>query len=138
MHYLEPGSLDSKDIDPENLEVLVVDDSFTARKHIKRVLGSMGIQKLSEAENGLEAVDIIKSKSFDLIVTDYNMPEMDGKQLVEHIRNNSDHKTIPVLMVSRESDDNRLAAVQQAGVSAICDKPFEPQTVKDLLVKMLA
>lgn len=138
VHYLDPGSLDSKDINPESLNVLVVDDSFTARKHIKRVLGNMGIEKLSEAENGLEAVEIIKDKSFDLIVTDYNMPEMDGKQLVEHIRNNSSQKTIPVLMVSSESDDNRLAAVQQAGISAICDKPFEPETVRELLFKMLA
>lgn len=138
VHYLDPGSLDSQAINPETLNVLVVDDSFTARKHIKRVLGNMGIKKLSEAENGLEAVDIIKADSFDLIVTDYNMPEMDGKQLVEHIRNNSNQKTIPVLMVSSESDDNRLAAVQQAGISAICDKPFEPETVRELLFKMLA
>ena len=138
VHYLDPGSLDSQAINPETLNVLVVDDSFTARKHIKRVLGNMGIKKLSEAENGLEAVDIIKAESFDLIVTDYNMPEMDGKQLVEHIRNNSNQKTIPVLMVSSESDDNRLAAVQQAGISAICDKPFEPETVRELLFKMLA
>jgi len=138
VHLLDPESLDTKELNPESLEVLVVDDSFTARKHIKRVLGNMGIEKLSEAENGLEAVEIIKEKEFDLIVTDYNMPEMDGKQLVEHIRNNSSQKTIPVLMVSSESDDNRLAAVQQAGVSAICDKPFEPETVKELLMKMLA
>jgi len=138
VHYLDPSSLNANEICPEKLEVLVVDDSFTARKHIKRVLSNMGIEKLSEAENGLEAVEIIKDKSFDLIVTDYNMPEMDGKQLVEHIRNNSTQKTIPVLMVSSESDDNRLAAVQQAGVSAICDKPFEPGTVKELLVQMLA
>ncbi|MGD8782808.1 MAG: response regulator [Thioalkalispiraceae bacterium] len=138
VHYLQPGSLDSDELKPETLEVLVVDDSFTARKHIKRVLSNMGIVNLMEAENGLEAVEIIKNRTFDLIVTDYNMPEMDGKQLVEHIRKQSNQKTIPVLMVSSESDDNRLAAVQQAGVSAICDKPFEPGTVKDLLVQMLA
>jgi len=138
VHLLDPDSLDTTELHPEALEVLVVDDSFTARKHIKRVLSNMGVEKLSEAENGLEAVEIIKTKEFDLIVTDYNMPEMDGKQLVEHIRNNSSQKTIPVLMVSSESDDNRLAAVQQAGVSAICDKPFEPETVKELLIKMLA
>ena len=138
VHYLDPASLDTKDIAAEDLKVLVVDDSFTARNHIKRVLSNMGIEQLQEAKNGKEAVDIIRDTHFDLIVTDYNMPEMDGKQLVEYIRTQSTQASIPVLMVSSESDDNRLAAVQQAGVSAICDKPFEPGTVRELLLKMLA
>ena len=137
VYYLDPESLDTQEIESENLEVLVVDDSFTARKHISRVLSNMGIEKITLAENGIEAVEIIKQNFFDLIVTDYNMPEMDGKQLVEHIRKNSTQSTIPILMVSSESDDNRLAAVQQAGVSAICDKPFESNTVRELLLKML-
>jgi two-component system chemotaxis response regulator CheY len=138
VHYLDPGSLDTSDIAAEDLNVLVVDDSFTARNHIKRVLSNMGIQRLTEAKNGKEAVAIIAEHFFDLIVTDYNMPEMDGKQLVEYIRNHSNQTNIPVLMVSSESDDSRLAAVQQAGVSAICDKPFETETVRELLNKMLA
>ena len=138
VYYLDPESLDTKDIASENLNVLVVDDSFTARKHINRVLSNMGIEKITNAQNGIEAMVIIKEQYFDLIVTDYNMPEMDGKQLVENIRNNSTQSSIPILMVSSESDDNRLAAVQQAGVSAICDKPFEPDTVRKLLLNMLA
>ena len=138
VHYLDPSSLDSKQIAAEDLNVLVVDDSFTARNHIRRVLTNMGIQRISEAKNGKEAVGILAERFFDLIVTDYNMPEMDGKQLVEHIRSQSNQTNIPVLMVSSESDDSRLAAVQQAGVSAICDKPFEPETVRELLLKMLA
>lgn len=138
VYYLEPGSLNTGDIKAENINVLVVDDSFTARKHIGRVLGGMGIKNITNAKNGVEAVGIINQHKFDLIVTDYNMPEMDGKQLVEHIRNNSSQASIPILMVSSESDDNRLAAVQQAGVSAICDKPFESDTVRELLQKMLA
>ena len=138
VYYLDPASLDTKEIAAEDLRVLVVDDSFTARKHISRVLSNMGIERISTANNGVEAIDVIKDQHFDLIVTDYNMPEMDGKQLVEYIRNNSVQSTIPILMVSSESDQNRLAAVQQAGVSAICDKPFETDTVRELLLKMLA
>lgn len=138
VYYLDPGSLDTKEIEASDLNVLVVDDSFTARKHISRVLSNMGINRITTANNGLEAIDVIKQANFDLIVTDYNMPEMDGKQLVQHIRNNSTQATIPILMVSSESDQNRLAAVQQAGVSAICDKPFETDTVRELLMKMLA
>jgi two-component system chemotaxis response regulator CheY len=138
VHYLDPTTLDTKEIAAEDLNVLVVDDSFTARNHIKRVLSNMGIQRITEAKNGKEAVNIIAEHFFDLIVTDYNMPEMDGKQLVEHIRSHSNQTSIPVLMVSSESDDSRLAAVQQAGVSAICDKPFETDTVRELLRKMFA
>jgi two-component system chemotaxis response regulator CheY len=138
VHYLDPGSLDTKEIAAEDLNVLVVDDSFTARNHIKRVLSNMGIQRITEAVNGKQAVTILTEHFFDLIVTDYNMPEMDGKQLVEYIRCNSNQTRIPVLMVSSESDDSRLAAIQQAGVSAICDKPFETETVRELLHKILA
>jgi two-component system chemotaxis response regulator CheY len=138
VYYLDPASLDTQEIAAEDLNVLVVDDSFTARKHISRVLSNMGIEKITTANNGVEAIEVIKLQHFDLIVTDYNMPEMDGKQLVEHIRNHSAQATIPILMVSSESDQNRLAAVQQAGVSAICDKPFETDTVRELLLKMLA
>jgi two-component system chemotaxis response regulator CheY len=137
VHYLDPSTLDNQTIEAEDLNVLVVDDSFTARNHIRRVLTNMGIQRITEAKNGKEAVAILADRFFDLIVTDYNMPEMDGKQLVEHIRGKSNQTSIPVLMVSSESDDNRLAAVQQAGVSAICDKPFETETVRELLLKML-
>ena len=137
VHYLDPTALDTRQIEAEDLNVLVVDDSFTARNHIKRVLSNMGIQRITEAKNGKEAVSILADRFFDLIVTDYNMPEMDGKQLVEYIRSKSNQTSIPVLMVSSESDNSRLAAVQQAGVSAICDKPFEPETVRELLLKML-
>ena len=137
VHYLDPSSLDTEEIAAKDLNVLVVDDSFTAQNHIKRVLSNMGIQRISEAKNGKEAVDIIAEHFFDLIVTDYGMPEMDGKQLVEHIRSHSNQTSIPVLMVSSESDDSRLAALQQAGISATCDKPFETETVRELLQKML-
>lgn len=138
INFILPDELKTSNaVDNEELEVLVVDDSFTARRHISRVLNNLGIQKITEAHDGKEAVELVKDKFFDLIVTDYNMPEMDGRELVEFIRNKSTQATIPVLMVSSESDENRLAAVQQAGISAICDKPFEPQNVKALLEQML-
>lgn len=137
VHFLDPSALETGDIAAENLKVLLVDDSFTSRHHISRVLMKMGIEEITEAENGRQAVELIGEQFFDLIVTDYNMPEMDGKQLVEYIRSRSNQTQIPVLMVSSESDSSRLAAVQQAGISAICDKPFEAQTVRELLGKIL-
>lgn len=137
LDYLDPGELTSHDFASEDLNVLVVDDSSTARRHISRVLGNMGIERITTAENGVEALQRIGEQYFDLVVTDYNMPQMDGRELVEQIRSASGQASIPVLMVSSESDDSRLAAVQNAGVSAICDKPFDAGTVKQLLEGML-
>ncbi len=73
----------------------------------------------------------------DLVVTDYNMPEMDGRGLVDYIRTKSWQNSVPILMVTSESDEGRLAAIEEAGVSGICDKPFEPDIVKALLTKIL-
>lgn len=140
LDYLNPGNLklDGGDIDIESLHILVVDDSRSARTYCRQVLGNLGIQHIVEAENGRQAADIIQGQFFDLVVTDYNMPEMDGRELVEFIRGKSWQSSVPVLMISSEKDQNRLAAVEQAGVSAICDKPFEPALIKSLLEKMLA
>nr|WP_247664775.1 response regulator [Pseudoalteromonas sp. MMG010] len=120
------------------LRVLVVDDSRFARKHIIRVLAGMGIPEPVEAENGKEAIAHLDEQSFDLIVTDYNMPEMDGRELTETVRKSNAYSHIPILMVSSEANDTHLANIAQAGVDAICDKPFEPATVRDLLYKIMS
>lgn len=133
VNYIDPGEVNTLEFSSEELQVLVVDDSYTARRHISRVLRNMGIENLTEAINGREALELIGKNYYDLIVTDYNMPEMDGKELIEHVRNNSSQSSIPILMVSSEEDESRLAAVQQVGVSAICDKPFDADTVKKIL-----
>lgn len=120
------------------LRVLVVDDSRFARKHIIRVLLGMGVPEPVEAENGAQAVKLLNENTFDLIVTDYNMPEMDGKELTETVRQSNNHSHIPVLMVSSEANESHLANIAQAGVDAICDKPFEPAMVKELLFKIMS
>lgn len=135
--YISPDHIETSTIEVEDLNTLVVDDSPTARKHITRVLTNMGFEKITHAENGLQAVECVKNEFFDLVVTDYNMPEMDGGELVDHIRTQSNQSSIPILMVSSESDDNRIANVQKAGVSAICDKPFDTQTVRQILEQIL-
>ena len=93
----------------------------------------MGLEKFTEAENGKQAINCLDKHSFDLIVTDYNMPEMDGKDLVYYVRNKSRQSNIPIMMVTSETNKSRLAAVENSGVSAICDKPFEPKVVSRLL-----
>jgi len=138
LEFIEPETLELEEIVMEDLNVLVVDDSVTARNHISRVLINLGIENITTAANGKEAVDILNSNFFDLIVTDYNMPEMDGKELTEYVRKQSQQTTIPILMVTSEATHSHLAGVKQAGVSALCDKPFEPKEVKSLIRKILS
>jgi len=138
LDFLEPQNIELEDGFVEDLNVLVVDDSLTARNHIKKTLRGIGVENITEAKNGREAMELVKSNFFDLIVTDYNMPEMDGKALVDFVRNESDQAGIPILMVTSESDASQVAAVQQAGVSAMCDKPFEIGNVRELIRQIMA
>jgi len=138
LRLVDGETLSADEYAPEDLTVLLVDDSPLARRHIKRVLGNMGIERFVEAENGIEAMTVLSEQLFDLVVTDYNMPLMDGSALVDRIRNDSSQPSVPIMMVTSEQDSNRLAAVQKAGVSAICDKPFEHDTVRQLMAQILA
>jgi two-component system chemotaxis response regulator CheY len=138
LDYIDPELLEGAEMSPEEIIVLLVDDSQLARKHIIRVLNNLGIEHIAEASNGLEAVELLKEQAFDLIVTDYNMPEMDGKEFSQYVRDESNQAGVPILMVTSESDESRLALVENVGVSAICDKPFEVSNVRDLLLKLLS
>lgn len=135
--FLDEERVDGGDFEAETLRVLLVDDSPMARRFMRRVLENMGIQHFIEAEDGRQAAAILSDTQVDLVVTDYNMPEMDGAALVEHIRHKSWQGSVPVLMVTSENDQGRLAAVEEAGVSGICDKPFEAAVVRKLLARML-
>lgn len=117
----------------EKMHVLVVDDSPLARKMIVKTLMRMGIENFEEAGDGSEGIKALEDSKFDLIVTDYNMPKVDGHEFLHYIRTQSDQKTVPVLMVTTEGDQGKLEAVQQEGVSAIIDKPFEVKAVKSLI-----
>lgn len=120
-----------------DLRVLVVDDSAFSRRHIARVLNSLGIAQIDHAPDGVQALALIGERLYDFVVTDYHMPRMDGRELIDHIRHESPQSSLPVLMVTSEANRNRLAAVQRSGVSAICDKPFEPDTVRRLVRSMM-
>lgn len=139
LHFLEPDELELDNYDPTTLRVLVVDDSKLARTFIIKTLQGLGVQHFIEAEDGQAAIDLLKQNGdFDLIVSDYNMPEVDGKQLVQYIRSHELIAHIPVLMVTSEQNRAILNNIEQIGVSAICDKPFEPDHVKRLLASVLS
>jgi len=136
--YIDPEEFKSAAFDAEELRILIVDDSLTARKHIRNLLRKMGMEKISLVNDGTEAVEIMKETIFDLVITDYNMPEMDGEKLTSHIRNHSTQSSIPILMVTSENDEARLDSVLKSGVSAVCDKPFDVNHIRGLLSQLLA
>lgn len=113
--------------------VLLVDDSAAARAHVRSVLAGLGLHSIVEAADGAQAVALLEKESFDLVVTDYNMPHLDGRGLLEHIRRRSATPAVPVIMVTTETDPGKLAAVRQLGVNAICPKSFEPAMVRGIL-----
>ncbi|MBS3964035.1 MAG: response regulator [Methylomonas sp.] len=138
LDYLEPRSIAMADFDPEDVRILLVDDSEFARKYMSRVLRNIGIERITLAENGQQALELCRQHYFDLLITDYNMPEMDGLQLIDALRGDSEQVSIPVLMVTSEQDGNRLTAVKKAGVAAILDKPFEPASIRRMIGDLLA
>lgn len=137
LDFIEPDKEVIADLDIDSYRILVVDDSTLARNQIKRVLKNLGASTIIEAADGLEAVALMKEEIFDLVVTDYNMPNMDGNELVEYIRNESGHAGIPVMMVTSEKNNARLGSIEQDGFSVLCDKPFEPRNVKALLQSII-
>jgi len=138
LDILNPEAIKFEDFNADDLKVLIVDDSKMARNHIKRVLKGLGIVNITEADDGASAVPVLEEHFFDFVVTDYNMPQMDGKELLQHIRSCSNQRSIPVLMVTSEGNQGNLAAVEQAGVSGICDKPFESDIVREMIQIMMS
>lgn len=136
--FMEPNELQLDHYDIRELRVLVVDDSSTALNHISRVLTNLGIENITKAIDGQNASEILKDNEFELIITDLNMPKMDGKKLVEYIRNDLNNIIIPIIMVTSDDDEARLNEVRQAGVTDICNKPFEPESIRFLLTKIFS
>ena len=138
MDWESPEALEIDKIKNGNFNVLVVDDSKMARHMITRTLDKLGIQNIFEAENGREAIPLLQKEKFDLIISDYNMPQMDGHDLLLFIRHKSNQRTVPVMMVTTEGDKSKLAAIQHEGVSAIMDKPFDVSEVSKLFESVFA
>lgn len=118
------------------LRVLIVDDSASARFHVRGVLEGLGLVKFVEAADGARAVAAITSDAFDLIVTDYNMPYMDGRGLVGFLRKNPATASVPIIMVTSETDPGKLNAIRQLGVT-VCDKSFQRDMVRQIIEQIM-
>ena len=119
--------------------ILVVDDSKTIRAMIAKTLGLTGVPigELHQAENGLEALDLLKEHWIDLVFTDLNMPEMGGMEMVRVMSEDPLMQGIPVVVVSTEGSDQRIEELKQRGIRGYIRKPFTPESVKDTINNIL-
>lgn len=129
---IDVDHIELDDIDVDSLVGLIVDDSKTARRHVLKLLNACGIEKTLEAENGLQAIEQLEKQNVDFIISDYNMPHMNGEELANYLKQ-SEYSYLPILMVTSEQDNSRLSAVKQAGVCALFDKTIGPASLKDAL-----
>ena len=119
--------------------VLVVDDSLPMRGIIKKIIKASGfnVQQFFEASDGIEALTILNQEQLDLVLTDYNMPEMDGLELLEEIKKSDTLKSIPVVVITTEGSKQRLAEFLEKGAMDYIKKPFTPEEIKEKLNQIM-
>lgn len=120
----------------KNINVLVVDDFPTMRRIVRSLLRELGFTNVEEAEDGQEALGKLRGGAFELVISDWNMPVLDGLEMLKQIRNESDLKHLPVLMVTAEAKKENIIAAAQAGASGYVVKPFTAATLEEKLNKI--
>lgn len=118
------------------MKILVVDDFSTMRRIIKNLLRDLGFTNTQEADDGLTALPMLKSGNFDFLVTDWNMPGMQGIDLLKEVRADENLASLPVLMVTAEQKREQIIEAAQAGVNGYIVKPFTAVTLKEKLDKI--
>jgi two-component system chemotaxis response regulator CheY len=122
----------------ENTKILVVDDFSTMRRIVRNLLKELGFVNVQEAEDGVEAMSKLRADKFDFVVSDWNMPNMTGIELLCAIRADANLKHLPVLMVTAEAKKENIIAAAQAGASGYVVKPFTAATLDEKLKKIFA
>ncbi len=116
--------------------ILAVDDSATMREMVAFVLESAGYRVI-EAEDGAQGLDRAAAMPVDLVITDQNMPNMDGLTLVRSLRGMRDYKSVPILLLTTESSDGMKQQGRAAGATGWLVKPFDPATLLEVVQKVL-
>ncbi|AHF68480.1 response regulator [Pseudomonas cichorii] len=120
----------------KNMKILIVDDFSTMRRIIKNLLRDLGFTNTSEADDGITALPMLQSGSFDFLVTDWNMPGMTGIDLLRQVRLDDRLKSLPVLMVTAEAKREQIIEAAQAGVNGYVVKPFTAQVLQEKIEKI--
>lgn len=121
-----------------NMKILLVDDFSTMRRIIKNLLKDIGYKNVDEAEDGSVALSKLQSETFDFIISDWNMPNMSGIELLKAIRADGTLKAMPFLMVTAEAKPENVTEALQAGVNNYIVKPFTSIVLKEKIDKILA
>ncbi len=122
----------------QNMKILAVDDFSTMRRIVRNILRQLGYSNILEADDGSSALEQLKQDKVDFIITDWNMPNMSGLDLLKAIRADSNLKDIPVLLVTAEALKENVVAAVQAGVNGYIVKPFTAETLKEKIDSIFA
>jgi two-component system chemotaxis response regulator CheY len=120
----------------KNMKILVVDDFSTMRRIVKNVLHELGFNNTDEADDGVTALPMLRSGNYDFVITDWNMPGMQGLDLLKAIRADARLARTPVLMVTAEAKKEQIVKAAEAGVNGYIVKPFTPETLREKISKI--
>jgi len=121
----------------KNINIITVDDNKTMLRIFRNLLTQIGFTNIDEAADGAVALTKLKEKKYDLIISDWNMENMTGLELLKNVRANEATKDLPFLMVTAESKVENVVAAKQAGVNNYIVKPFNAETLKAKLTSIL-
>jgi two-component system, chemotaxis family, chemotaxis protein CheY len=121
----------------KNIKILVVDDFATMRKVVRNLLKQVGYDDIVEAEDGVMAMKALKSQKIDVIVSDWNMPNMSGLELLKAVRADADLAKTPFLMVTAEALQDNVVAAVKAGVNNYIVKPFTAEVLNEKITEIM-
>jgi two-component system chemotaxis response regulator CheY len=120
-----------------SIKILVVDDSMTLRRILTNALKTLGFPETVEAVNGKDALEKLASNNVDFIITDWNMPEMNGLDFIKEVRSNPVYTSMPILMITTHGSEHDVIEALQAKVNSYIVKPFTPQELKEKIEGIL-
>lgn len=120
----------------KNMKILIVDDFATMRGIIKNLLRDLGFNNVAEADDGNTALPALRTGNFDFLITDWNMPNMTGLDLLKAVRGDAKLAKMPVLLVTAEAKRDQIVEAAQAGVNGYVVKPFTANTLKEKIDKI--
>ena len=121
----------------KNIKILVVDDFATMRKVVRNLLKQVGYDDIVEAEDGVMALRALKSQKIDVIISDWNMPNMSGLELLKAVKDDPELAKTPFLMVTAEALQDNVVAAVKAGVNEYIVKPFTAEVLNEKIVKIM-